>query len=254
MEIHHLKALKDNYIWLLQQGSDVIVVDPGVAAVVEDYITANELNLVAILLTHGHMDHVGGVAQLLSKFNVPVYGACEAASITVAEGSVIDLFADVTTRVIDTCGHTFDGVSFVVQTVDEVEHLFCGDTLFAAGCGRVFTNDYELMFASLNKIKQLNPAIKIYPGHEYTLQKLEFAHVVDANNAAIEERVRTETDKFAKSGITLPTTLQLELQTNPFLRVDNQKLQECVAHVTHQEINSAFECFVKLREFKNEYK
>lgn len=150
IHIHHLKAFNDNYIWLIGHQFDVVVVDPGVDKSVLDYITDNKLNLKAILLTHSHADHIGGVASIIKKFSVPVYGCCDISTVKVGQGSSFKLLG-CQIDVIYNPGHTMDGVSYLVNDGAK-SHLFCGDTLFAAGCGRVFTEDYALMLSSLEKL------------------------------------------------------------------------------------------------------
>ncbi|MFN7094153.1 MAG: hydroxyacylglutathione hydrolase [Burkholderiales bacterium] len=252
MEIKYLNAFKDNYIWLLQNNFDLIVVDPGDATPVLDYITANKLNLKAILLTHGHADHIGGVAALLAKYPIPVYGSCDIATIRVTEESTITLSSRISATVLATPGHTSDAVCYLIQT-DGVTHLFCGDTLFAAGCGRVFTNDFVAMFSSLNKICRLPKATFIYPAHEYTLKNLEFAVLIEPHNLTITQRFNQEQAKLTATGITLPTSLELELQTNPFLRSMNSTLINSLSTMLGSIITPGLECFTKLRELRNTF-
>ncbi|MFN8770736.1 MAG: hydroxyacylglutathione hydrolase [Neisseriaceae bacterium] len=218
IEIKYLKAFKDNYIWLIKNNDDVIVIDPGESAQVVDYITINNLKLNCILLTHSHPDHIGGVANLLDYFgNVPIYGANCYATISVSDLDIIEILPEVSIKVLATPGHTMDGVSFLLND----KHLFCGDTLFAGGCGRVFTGDYNLMYTSIVKIKNLyksNNNVLIYPAHEYTLSNLRFGITIEPNNIDIINRIKQVEDIRSNNGITLPTNLELELKTNPFLR------------------------------------
>lgn len=258
MQIHYLKIFETNYIWLLQVDSSIIVIDPGSSQVVSDYITAKKLNLIAILLTHAHLDHAGGVDELVNLYNIPVYGSpliidnqCVATKIiALKEYQNLELFPDIQIKPIYTPGHTFDSISYLVNANNR-EYLFCGDTLFAGGCGRVFTNDYNLMFASLNKIKELNNNLEIYPAHEYTLSNLYFARFLEPDNQDILARIRIEEDKGNSVGITLPTNLKIEKLTNPFLRVN--ELKQIAADLSGNTINIELEGFIGLRNLKDNF-
>jgi hydroxyacylglutathione hydrolase len=256
MQIHCLKIFETNYVWVLKVDFDVVVIDPGESKVIVDYITANNLNLIAIMLTHGHLDHVGGVDELINLYNVPVYAGLLAAKNTPVKAKIIAvdkeliIFPGIEIKVINTPGHTLDGVSYLIQANGH-QYLFCGDTLFAAGCGRVFTNDYNAMLTSLNKIKDLSDEVEIYPAHEYTLNNLEFARFVESDNSDVLARLETENTKFQNIGITLPTTLRLEKLTNPFLRTD--KLKTAVEKITNSVLNNELEVFTQLRKLKDNF-
>ena len=260
MQIHYLKVFDTNYVWLLTVDSGLIVIDPGSSDVVANYITANKLTLCAILLTHSHWDHAAGVDNLVNLYQVPVY-----ASETVAANACFDvsnikhvidgqrllnLLPGVDIEIVFTPGHTFDGVSYLVGANNK-EYLFCGDTLFAAGCGRVFTEDYNLMLNSLNKIKLLNDNIEIYPGHEYTLNNLKFAEFIEPENIDITSRIKMEAAKIKDNGITLPTNLALEKKTNPFFRVKD--LSEKIAVVSGKELDNELSQFIELRKLKDNF-
>lgn len=242
IEISHLKVFKDNYIWLIIWQDQLIVVDPGESNQVIDYITTNQLVLNSILLTHSHLDHVGGVAELIKVFpKVNVYGANSYARILVSDSDRIEILPELNVTVIYTPGHTLDGVSFLVNN----QHLFCGDTLFSGGCGRVFTGDYALMYQSLLKIKTLDIKTLIYPAHEYTLGNLQFAASIEPHNSEIINRLTQVEQLSLKHQITVPTTLQLELKINPFLRCNKDILS------TTNQATSELEKFIALRKLKD---
>lgn len=245
IEIKYLKAFKDNYIWLIQAKDEVIVIDPGQSQQIIDYIIKNKLKLNSIFLTHSHTDHVGGVADLLNNFGiVKIYGAAENSysNVHVSDSEKLQILPEITIEVYTTPGHTMDGVSFLVNK----KHLFCGDTLFAGGCGRVFTGEYALMYSSLGKIKNLYNSINdilIYSAHEYTLNNLLFAKIAEPKNIDIKKRIKEVEQIRSNDGITLPTKLDLELNTNPFLRCD----------ITYSEFGclSELERFTQLRKMKD---
>lgn len=223
-----------NYIWLLEHTTsrDVIVVDPTEAEPVEQYCHEHGLNLSQIWLTHWHKDHIGGVPELLQSRNIPVYGPREELSkipfIThPLQHEAHFKFHDLQVDVLAVPGHT---LGHIVYFMDAIDTLFCGDTLFAMGCGRVFEGTFEQMYHSLNRLAALPARTQVYCTHEYTLSNAKFALHVEPDNLALQQRYQQVEDLRLLNQPTLPSTIELELQTNPFLRVDNveefQKLRE----------------------------
>ncbi|MDM1770283.1 MULTISPECIES: hydroxyacylglutathione hydrolase [Acinetobacter] len=223
-----------NYIWLLEHTTsrDVIVVDPTEAEPVEQYCREHGLNLSQIWLTHWHKDHIGGVPELLQSRNIPVYGPREELSkipfIThPLQHEAHFKFHDLQVDVLAVPGHT---LGHIVYFIDAIDTLFCGDTLFAMGCGRVFEGTFEQMYHSLNRLAALPARTKVYCTHEYTLSNAKFALHVEPDNLALQQRYQQVEDLRLLNQPTLPSTIELELQTNPFLRVDSveefQKLRE----------------------------
>ena len=210
MNINFIKAFNDNYIWTIEKDGNLIVVDPGDAGPVIDYLKGRNLDY--IILTHKHMDHVGGVDELKIKYGAKVYGPIETSEyndVTLKDGDVFDLLGE-KFEVISTGGHTEDHISYLADG-----NLFCGDALFLAGCGRVFTKDYEKSYQGLNKLKKLADDTVVYPAHEYSLANLEFAKSVISNEDLDREyeRVRKLRDE---DEITFPTTIGKEKKINPF--------------------------------------
>lgn len=210
MNINYIKAFNDNYIWTIENDGEVLVVDPGEEAPVIDYLKNRKLDY--ILLTHKHMDHVGGVKELKNKYGAKVYGPIETKEyndITLKDGDEFEILGE-KFKVILTGGHTEDHISYLMG-----DRLFCGDALFLAGCGRVFTKDYKKAYEGLNKLKDLDEDTLVYPAHEYSLANLKFAKSVISNEDLDREydRVRKlrEEDK-----ITLPSTIGKEKKINPF--------------------------------------
>lgn len=223
MHLVPLPALTDNYIWLIHDDQGMaIVVDPGQAAVVEDALAARKLRLRAIVLTHHHPDHTGGVAALLRRHDVPVYAPPDSripeATHRVHEGDRITLSAPpLEWTVLAVPGHTLSHVAYLGNG-----WLFCGDTLFSLGCGRLFEGTPAQMLASLDRFAALPTDTLICGGHEYTQANGRFASTIDPQNHALSTRLH-EVAKLRASGLpTLPVPLATELSTNPFLRIDSE--------------------------------
>ena len=210
MFINYIKAFNDNYIWTIKNDGKTLVVDPGDAGPVIDYL--KDKNLDYILLTHKHMDHVGGVKELKNKYGAKVYGPSETKEyndIILKDGDEFEILGEIF-KVILTGGHTEDHISYLMG-----DKLFCGDALFLAGCGRVFTKDYKKAYEGLNKLKALDDDIYVYPAHEYSLANLKFARSVISNEDLDREYERV---KKLREGdkITLPSTIGKEKKINPF--------------------------------------
>ena len=211
-----IKAFKDNYIWLIQENLNGVIVDPGDAKPVLKKLKERKIDLKAILITHKHHDHIGGVEELIKYYpNVQIYAPKNIEfkfKYQIAkEDDVVSIYGtNVKFNVIETPGHTLDHIVYV-----DSEHLFCGDTLFACGCGRLFEGTYDGMFESLSKSSSLTPNTKVYCAHEYTKENIQFALSIDADNHQLNERCK----KLQDVEITIPSLLQEELETNPFLRV-----------------------------------
>ena len=219
INIKPLKAFSDNYIWLLESNEDISVVDPGDAKPVLDYLENKNKNLVDIFITHHHFDHTAGVPELISKISGSVYGpknSYELIRDKVTEGDIISSLG-MNFDVIEVPGHTLDHIAFFNK---ENNILFCGDTLFAGGCGRVFEGTFDQMFDSLNKLKKLPESTQIYCGHEYTKSNLVFSIGVEPENSDLVLRNSEIDSLIMKNGSSLPSSIELEKKTNPFLRCD----------------------------------
>ena len=215
MRIFHIPAYTDNYIWVLQSGSDISVIDPGDASPVIKLINTNKLNLVDILLTHHHFDHVGGTLELKKQIDGKVYGPAgniEGIDIHVSESDIVKTL-DYEFSVLETPGHTLDHIAYVEN---QKNFVFCGDTLFSGGCGRVFEGTFEQMHNSIQKLNQLNPKTLIYCAHEYTQSNLKFV-LSEIADEFIEDYLKKISACRLKGDISIPTTLELERKINPFL-------------------------------------
>jgi len=253
-DISPISAFADNYIWLLKSESspEVAVVDPGDAAPVLERLQDEQLSLGAILITHHHLDHTGGISKLKSAFpNTKVYGAAHEfiPGITdpSTEGTEILLpWGTDSLKVFDMPGHTAGHITYSGDGL-----LFCGDTLFAGGCGRVFDGTMEQMAASLQRIAQLPEKTLIYCAHEYTQDNLGFAHWVEPDNQALHERQEATQTMRSQGKPTVPSLLSLELETNPFLRTHIPTVIAAAEKWAKTPLNNNAALFTALRTWKD---
>jgi hydroxyacylglutathione hydrolase len=222
MKLIALPAFSDNYIWLLHDKGRAVVVDPGQAQPVLDLLQREQLQLEAILLTHHHADHVGGVDNLREQTGARVYGPAQEPMpepLTRLRGGDTVHSLGLNFEVIDVPGHTAGHIAyFCPAPADLAPILFCGDTLFSGGCGRLFEGTPAQMLASLDALAALPGNTQVCCAHEYTLSNLKFARAVEPNNSELMRYQAQCEDKRAKNLPTLPSHIALELQVNPFLR------------------------------------
>lgn len=246
-----VKAFRDNYIWTLRDARQAAVVDPGEAGPVLDYLASERLELVAILATHHHADHVGGISQLLERHRVPVYGPRNEPIPTltraVGGGDTVEI-PELGARfeVLDIPGHTRAHIAYFGNGA-----LFCGDTLFACGCGRVFEGTPEQMHASLSKLAALPDETLVYCGHEYTLANIGFAKAVEPGNKALDAREARDRKLRDAGKPTLPSRLGDEKATNPFLRTSEPAVIESANKYLGARASDPVRVFAAIRDWKN---
>lgn len=249
-------AFQDNYLWIIHNGKHAVVVDPGDAKPILTALHQHHLQLVGILLTHHHADHIGGVTSLLEHTHVPVYGpnndGIKCITHPLEDNDSVNIAElDVNFKVMLVEGHTLGHIAYYCE---EQNWLFCGDTLFGAGCGRLFEGTPQQMHASLIRLANLPAQTEVYCGHEYTLSNLRFALALEPSNRALIHRIESDTEKRRLGIPTIPSQIGIEKDTNPFLRcnspelikhlISNGKIKLASDEVTH---------FSALRTWKNTY-
>lgn len=257
LSVRPVRAFTDNYIWLItapRRPSHVVAVDPGDAAPVIDELRNSGASLAAILLTHHHADHIGGVGELLELGPVPVIGPDDGRiarrTRTVRDGERCDLpDLGLGFDILHVPGHTLTHIAFFGHGA-----LFCGDTLFSAGCGRLFEGTAPQMNASLGRLRELPAETRVYCGHEYTLANLRFALNVEPDNrAALAYRDRVQALR-AQGAPSLPSTISLEIEVNPFLRCDVPGVRTTAAAHAGRPLADTAEVFGVLRDWKDQFR
>jgi hydroxyacylglutathione hydrolase len=270
-----IPAFQDNYIWLIHDTRNAVVVDPGEAPPVLSYLRQHGLQLTTILLTHHHQDHVGGVAKLLEEYPVPVFGPAREAidhlTTRCNHGDRVHTeHPAMGFKVMDVPGHTSGHIAYYqaattgssangagtgAETGEPAgtPHLFCGDTLFASGCGRLFEGTPAQMQQSLDSLAALPEATLVHCAHEYTLSNIRFALACEPDNGPLQAWRSQATSLRERNLPTLPTTIRQEREVNPFLRVDQPQVRERLEHNAQRPIRDRLDAFTVMREWKNRF-
>ena len=255
IKIYQVNALTDNYIWIIvnTRQQSALIVDPGDATPALAFLKQYQLELKGILITHHHWDHVNGVGDILQHYPVPVLG-----------GSLSQLpllthkFKDGEVISVDACFPQYQVLAIPGHTLDHIAYyadnsLFCGDTLFGAGCGRLFEGTAEQMYASLQKITSLPEQTEIYCAHEYTLNNLVFAETVEPDNQNIKQRIE-KTKTLRKNNLpSLPSLLLEEKQSNPFLRCEIPAVIQQTERHSQRSLKQPVDVFTALRQWKDHF-
>lgn len=257
LQLHAIPAFNDNYIWLLHNGQHAVVVDPGDANPVLETLKKLNLQLSALLITHHHHDHVGGINDLYQAFpSIPIYGpALESIpnrTHALSQGDTVHLSdLDINVDVLDIPGHTAGHIAYFGYSDNNEPFLFCGDTLFSGGCGRLFEGTPAQMVESLEKICTLPATTLVCCAHEYTLANLNWALKVEPDNAQLKDYYHTVSKLRAANKNTLPSTIQREQEINPFLRTHIPAVQLSAANYSNRPASNHIDVFAQLREWKN---
>jgi len=254
-QIVPVRAFKDNYIWLIINPDNqmAVCIDPGDAGPVIKYLQDNDLSLSAILITHHHWDHTNGIGRLLRLYPAPLYGPANETvhgmTNPVSEGDVVEIpDSKLKLKVLDVPGHTSGHIAY-----HNTKTLFCGDTLFTAGCGRIFEGSTEQMYGSLQKLAALKDDVQVYCAHEYTETNLRFAETVEPMNKDIKARMEAVRELRKQGQPSVPATIAEEKKTNPFFRCEVASVKAAAEQYQGKPAATAVEVFGAIRDWKNHF-
>jgi len=253
--IEPIPAFSDNYIWLLVQGTKAFAVDPGDAKPLISILKKRKLELTGVLITHHHYDHSGGILEILDKYDAKIYGPTGNHINGITDGLVDNQSIDVlgvSFKALSVPGHTDDQLAYFCNSSTK-PILFSGDTLFAAGCGRLFEGSPRQMHASLSRFAELPPETLVYCGHEYTLSNLNFASKVEPTNEDISSKLKKIKKLRSENKVSLPSSISEELKTNPFMRCDKKNVINAAEKFAAKTLNSPSEVLGVIRKWKDNF-
>jgi len=253
--LHPIPSRSNNYIWALVNDDNrkVVIVDPGESDPVINWLTANDFQTADILITHHHDDHIAGIPALIQKYKPTIYAPKSDTIVGTTHGlsGGEDIYlesVDLTFSVLAIPGHTQNHLAYYAKP-----YLFCGDTLFSAGCGRLLGGTIEQLYDSLELLKQLPDNTLVCCAHEYTLNNIQFAKQYDANNINLLEHEKHVQQLRSQNQPSLPTSIKIEKAINPFFRAEQPAIQQAIAQVSDNPVDSAFAAFARLRALKDNY-
>ena len=257
LKITPIPIIEDNYAWLIQHQGKTLVVDPGEAAPVLNYLKEHELTLDYMFVTHKHWDHVTGIAEVKAAHpDCVIYGTghfdIPCREIALTGGETFELMG-LDWKVWFTPGHTLDHIVFYTEDANGLGHIFSGDNIFACGCGRMFEGSAEQFHESLQSIVSLHPATKIYCTHEYTLANIDFSLHIEPNNTYTLHRQDVSTEQREEGLPTLPTTVADELKSNPFVRCNQPDVIRAAEHFSGKVLGKPEEVFAVIRKMKDNF-
>ncbi|BFM11864.1 hydroxyacylglutathione hydrolase [Simiduia litorea] len=258
LDLTPIPSFTDNYIWGLSDGQQAWLIDPGEAAPARQWLQTHKLDLTGILITHHHSDHIGGVQALLHHNpKIPVYGPdtskIKTVTVPLKDGTEFNL-GPWRVAVLGVPAHTLDHIAYyLAPNAEQPGILFCGDTLFGAGCGRLFEGSPKQLHQALKRFKTLPPETLMCCAHEYTLSNLAFAQQVEPGNRKLQERQQQEQCKREAGLPTLPSTLAVELATNPFLRPHSPEIQVSAKHYAKADVIGEEAIIATLRQWKDNF-
>lgn len=263
LTVYPIPALGDNYFWLLQpepHTPTAYIIDPGAATPVINALKTHQLQLAGIIITHHHHDHINGIEALTDTCKIPVYGpnSVKIPHIThkLGEGDELQL-PQLTLKVLALPGHTLDHLAYLYHPSKETAQassLFCGDTLFAGGCGRIFDASASQLYDSFMRLASLDDSTRVYCAHEYTLANLQFAHHIEPDNMALQMRLEKVTQMRHQGLSTVPTNIGLEKKTNPYFRTHLTTIREAAEHYHKCKLTTPRDVFIAIRAWKDHFK
>ena len=256
MNINHLNAFSDNYIWILESEGKVAVVDPGDAKPVHDYIEKTGFSISEVLITHHHWDHTGGLEELISDYGCLAYGPSgghiKGITNPLTDNEIFSVLGNFEFTAFSAPGHTNDQLSYFCNSTKK-PILFSGDTLFYGGCGRLFEGTPEDMLFSMDRYKELPPSTLVYCGHEYTESNLKFAMAVEPDNRDILKSTKQVQEARSTNKPSLPSLIDTEFKINPFMRCRELSVIEAAENYSKRKLNSTAEVLGEIRNWKDNF-